>query len=111
MGGLGGDWLFEHVRRREIDVNAEEVGEPVLKSDHVEQGQAPGGIEVGNQIDIGRVRLGAGGGAVQAQMDDTGSPEFRFVPTQSSEHLLRVHNRTVPHQPMPGKAAFPPAGA
>jgi hypothetical protein len=47
-----GDWPFQHVRRREIDRNAEKVGEAIFKADHIKQGQLLCGINVRNQINI-----------------------------------------------------------
>jgi hypothetical protein len=36
------------VRGREIDPSAEKIGQSVLKADHIEQGEAFGGVEFGN---------------------------------------------------------------
>src|SRR5262249_15330292 len=87
------DWAFQHVRGREIDGNAEEVGEMIFKSDHIKQGQVFGGIEFGNQINIGSWVLGTRHGPVQAQMNNAGSLELWLMLAQRGDDMLPVHTR------------------
>ena len=86
-----GDWPLQHVRRREIDWNAEKVGEAIFKADHSKQGQVLGGVKVRNQIDIGCLGFGTRHGPMQAQMDDSGGFQFRLMLAQSGNDMLSIH--------------------
>src|ERR1017187_9677700 len=49
------DRLFEHFRRREIDRNTEEIGQSILKPDHVQQRQWLRRVEFRNQVHVRRI--------------------------------------------------------
>ena len=69
--GTGSDWLPHPVGGGEIDFAAEEVGEAALESSYGDEGDAPGAIEVGEQIDIGvRVCFAARNRSEETQMDE-----------------------------------------
>jgi len=48
--GPVGNGLLKSMRRREIDGGAEQVGETVLKTYHIEEGQMLRCIELGDQV-------------------------------------------------------------
>ena len=69
----------------------------VFEADHIEQGQLLRPVEFGDEIDIGaRGRSTARKRTVQAQMDNTGSLELRFVLTQFCDHIIPIHTCNVP---------------
>jgi hypothetical protein len=104
--GAMGDWLLQSVLWREIDGGAEEVGEAVLNAHHIEQGKTPRSIEFRDQIDVGRRRGRASGdGTVQAEMDNTGGFQLRFVFAQFCDHVVPVHTCNVPYSCAMGKRA------
>src|ERR1035441_3585203 len=94
--GLFTDRFFEHFRRREIDRNTEEIGQSILKPDHVQQRQRLRRVEVRNQVNVRRRgSFPARHGAVQAQMDNPGRLQLRLMLAQLGDDTISVHTRTL----------------
>jgi RNA polymerase sigma-70 factor, ECF subfamily len=78
-------------------MNPEQVGQPVLKLNHVQQREALRTIHVRDQIDVGRSRrIPAGDGTVQTQVENPCGPQLGLVRTQRCDDVLTVHLHTLP---------------
>ncbi len=83
-------------------MSPEQVGQPVLKLNHVQQREALRVIHVSDEIDVGRSRrIPAGDGPVQTQVQNPCGPQLRLVRTQCCDHVLTVHLNTVPQATSP----------
>jgi len=92
------DRFFEHFRRREIDRNTEEISQSILQPDHVHQRQWLRRVEFRNQVNVRRLAsFPARHGAVQAQMDNPGSFQLRFMLAQLGDDTISLHTRTLPY--------------
>jgi hypothetical protein len=79
------------------------MGEAIFQSDRIQQRQTFGGIEVGDQIDIGGLEIGAGEGTMRAQMDDADRLGLRFMPARAGNDLVPVHTWKLPSLEVTGK--------
>jgi len=62
--------VLEHSPVGEVHANAEDVGEPVFQSGHVEQSEAVGAVNLGDKVNVRLRRLAAASdGAVEMEMD------------------------------------------
>src|ERR1035437_1519753 len=93
---LSTDAVFERFRRGETARNPEETRQPILKPNHVQQRQWLRRVEFRNQVNVRRLAsFPARHRAVQAQMNNPGSLQLRFMLAQLGDDTISVHTRTL----------------
>jgi len=90
--GAGADWLSHPIGGREIDFGSEEIGEAALDASNRDQSDAPGEVEVCEQIDVGVSGcFAARDRSEETQMDETGGLQLRGVGAQDRQDAFSIH--------------------